>query len=244
MAFTVSLATGGHAFEISTDLADTNGAITVYRNVNGINFPVRGFTGVTDSLVTGYDVDFPQNTPFSYEVRSIDDPTVVLATAAGTTTGIDFGADWILGTADVTYGTNVIVSNMGPVTRPTKSEVLRVLRRRDAIVVTDRRWSEEFELTLATLNLVQRQLLEDILERYPTVTFSPRYPSLYGFDVAWHISVGDVTETRVSNLGYMPERLWTFSATKVVAPAEPRIETLSAEWIDPDFWAAGGFNLE
>ena len=225
------------ALAVSISGASSAARYTVYRIIDGFDpagpeprFCVRGMREVDPaSYTTCYDVDFPQGSTVAYKVRVVDGGTTVTSSASGTLPAIDLGADYILGTSSDAVGVPVIVSAMPSWDRPSKSTELKVIGRRDPVVLADRRQYPTFDLTLATLGSTNRQTMEDLVNRYPVLTFSPRDPVMAGQVTAIHVSVASAVEAPAGTNASI-ERLWTLRCSQVGAPYVPRCSSIPTGW--------------
>lgn len=240
---TATLHGSGRAVSLSVN-ADGAAFYTVYRIVGGFDpagpeprFCVRGMRNVASAdYTTCYDVDFPQNVALAYKVVTYDtDGSTVVATSAASSTisAIDLGYDYILGSSTDAIGVPVLVEPLDSWTRPTKSEVVKVRGRRDPVTITDRRQYPTFGLSVWTLGETARQDMEDTVNRYPVLTFSPRYPQDYmGQANAIHVTVADADE-QTPGRNDAVERRWVLSCSQVGAPYTPRCTTLPTAWTTP-----------
>ena len=232
---------GGHAVSLSVSAPGAAG-FTVYRTVDGNDygregrFNVRGFVNVAATSASGYDVDYPQNASIAYRVVAWDNNGNTATSAlSASISPMSYGGDVLIGNGATALRASIIVYQLASVAYTAKVEQVKVLGRRDPVAISDRRQYPTFDLTFHTFTFAEYQAVEDILYRFPVVTFSPQYPRWADSSTALHLSVADVEPLspnyrRSTTGGVLEERAWTIRAAQVAAPATPACTTLPVGW--------------
>lgn len=229
--------TGNRA--VSLTITDYGSATTyrVWREVNGVATPaadpryfVRGAIDQAVGSPTVIDVDFPQNSTVTYWASCTDGVTTQTSAESAAIGPIDLGADYIGAITAAADGVPVVVGQMDAVGYESRTEVVKVLNRRDPVAVSDLRAYPSFTLTVWSLTTAYRDALEGILVANPVILFSPRYPAWAGSKTAMYLAVTNVREVRASSLGGVVERKWELECAQVATPKVPVVSSLSTSW--------------
>lgn len=245
LAISATLNAGERAVDLAVTGA-TNGTLCTVRRLvsdDGVTyfdsggeprFYVRGWRNFDPAdFTTGIDVDFPQGAYLKYVVT--DGTTSATSAAVGP---IDLGADYLIGTGSTAVGIPVYVQQVPDQVHPAGSSVIKVLGRRDPIMVGDVRQYPRFDLVVWTVGGSNRAWLRSLLDAYPVVTFSPRNPRDMG-DIlsAYHLAVEDVRFWRPVTSDDACR--WTLSCSQVGAPTTTRATALnSSSTVGPNWNAA------
>ena len=218
----VTGATNGTLYSVRRQISE-NG--TDYVDSGGVpRYYVRGWRNFDPAdFTTGIDVDFPQNIYLKYTVQAVGGGASATSAAVGP---IDLGADFIISTGSTAVGVPVLVESVPEQVNHSQSSVMKVLGRRDPVVVGDFRQYPTFDLPIWTLGQNNRTYLRTLLDSYAVVTFSPRYPRDMGDIIcAYHVSVGDYTFKRPTTSD--APVLWTLPCSQVGAPSTTRTTALN-----------------
>ena len=127
--------------------------------------------------------------------------------------------DYIYGSGASPVPVEVYVTSLVDTSRPAPRSVLRVIDRAEPVIVSGVRSAAEIELKVVTLETTSKDALWLILNAGPVIRFVPANPVDYGVPSTMYLSVGDVTESRVSPNGAEDAREWTIPAIVVAKPA-------------------------
>jgi hypothetical protein len=184
-------------------------------NADGSVTGVRGAELVT--LVAGAwvgdDYEAPLDESFYYVATSTDRPGESLTSE--TYTMSSDGLTWLKHPGKPFLNMVITISQPPNWVRPVSQGIFDVLGRSTPVAVTMRRSAARGELTVATADEAQRLGLLSLLD-----DGSPLYlqtPAGYGVGNIY-ISVGELTEERVTRVGQTQERRWTLPATIVNRP--------------------------
>lgn len=161
----------------------------------------------------GDDFEAPLDEPFYYVATSTDRPGVSLLSA--TYNMPSNGATWLKHPGRPFLNTKVEVAQAPDWTRPVTQGVFDVLGRSAPIAVTMRRSSPRGDLTLNTTDDAGRAALLALLD-----DGSPLYlqtPDGNGVGSVY-VSVGEVTEARLTHIGTTQARRWTLPLTVIDRP--------------------------
>lgn len=205
---------------------------TIYRVTDDGSQAVRGYYQKTVSeTFNAADYEAPQNTSLQYFAR-VTDGVVTHDSAIITVVGVvDRGGDAVFNLSNpiATLAVNVVSDTEKRYSA--RRDVVEVMGRPDPVVVSDVRGMASGTLTLATLTDSDRIGLLSMLADGSLIAFSPRYPT-YGFRDVWYLSIGDVTERRVSPLGRKAERYFDLEYQRIAPPPADFIGPAFATWGD------------
>lgn len=105
---------------------------------------------------------------------------------------------------------------VGDLSHPATRTVNRVLKRSDAVAISQIRGDEETDVFVATDTIEQRDRLLQVLRSGRALLLrnpDPLYP-----ENNWYVSVGDVDETRPIPNHRVPTRVWTLPVVRVARP--------------------------
>jgi hypothetical protein len=117
---------------------------------------------------------------------------------------------------NVTLSKWVSLVGIDDLSHPANRTISRVLKRSDAVALSQIRGDEETDIFVATDTLDDREQLLDVLRSGRAILIrnpDPRYP-----ENNWYMSVGDVTEKRPILDHRRPERTWTLPVVRVARP--------------------------
>lgn len=110
----------------------------------------------------------------------------------------------------------VSLIGVGDLTHPSQRSVNRVLKRSDAVAISQIRGDEETDLYVATDTLADRTELLQVLRSGRALLLrnpDPRYP-----ENDWYLSIGDVDESRPIPNHRVPARTWKLPVVRVARP--------------------------
>jgi hypothetical protein len=106
-----------------------------------------------------------------------------------------------------------------------EQNIVKVLGRRDPIVVSNARQYPNGTLNLLTLTDEDRRTLVDMFRTTDVLGFSPHQPD-WGFDKVHYYAIGRVTETRPSPRPWEPARRWSLEVQQV-EPVRPELSIIT-----------------
>jgi hypothetical protein len=186
-----------------------------------------------NSLIAA-DYEAPQNTPISYYAVVSDGTQTRNSDLVTLSSEIDRGGDVVFGLTNPLAVQKVIVVSVPSLVSESRQDVVQVVGRRDAVVVSDVRSFPTGTLTLATLTDGERFGLYQLLNDGGLLAFSPHQPN-YGFSDVWYLAVGNVTERRISPIGHAPERYFDLEFRRVAPPPADFVGPAFRTW--GDLWS-------
>jgi hypothetical protein len=200
-------------------VAEVGSTATVYRQYGG-NQPevVRGALDVKvtrdEQLFIDYEV--PQDYEMTYWV--VSKAGEESADSAPKRIGpYNFGGDVIFDLADPKRGMVINVESLPTLQRQISRDVQRVWGRPDPVVISGVREMPTGTLNLLTLNLDERDNLLSIIQNGSTIAFAPHKRD-YGLPGLMYLAVGNVSESRVTNLARESTRRWALEVQEVTPP--------------------------
>lgn len=203
---------------VRLDVTDNGGltSTTITRlNPDGRTVPVRTFDG-NPALLSGgtallYDYEAPFSAPVSYS--SLESP-------ATTSAQVTLPSDrvWLIHPGVPELSMPVLVSAIGARSRKVQRAVHQPLGRATPVVQTDgARKAAEYVLSLLTMDDAERAALDALIADAGTLLLN--VPATKGWGVgAEYVSVGDITESRVTRFVGEPMRTWEMPCTVVDRP--------------------------
>lgn len=205
---------------------------TIYRVTPDGRQAVRGaFEETISGALNAADYEAPQNTTLTYFARVSDGTSTQESTLVTVAGMVDRGADCIFGLTNPLGIVPVNVVGIPELRSQGRQDVVQVIGRADPVVVSDIRAYPSGTLTIATLTDDERQDVNALLADGQVIAFSPRYTT-YGFSDIWYLSVGNVTEKRISPLGYLPERFIELEVQRVAPPPADFVGPAFQLWQD------------
>lgn len=201
--------------------------LTVYRvTPDGARTLVRGPAGLLDrapiaaDLMVIEDYEAPLGAPVSYDVE-IRDASTGAVTQRRSSPPVTIppppaGAVWLKDPANPQRNMMVALVQRGPDwTRAIERAEYRVRGRRNTVVISDVRGGLVGDLAIWTRSDAERLALHHLLDSGDTLLWQTA-PSYGVGDL--YVTVGDVTEARVSRLGTEPWRAWTLPLIEADMP--------------------------
>lgn len=205
---------------------------TIYRVTPDGTQAVRGaFNKTVAGALAAADYEAPQNTTLTYFARISDGVSTQESQPLTVDGQVSRGGDVIFGLTNPLATLPVTVEKVNDLLSESAQEVVKVVGRKDPIVVSDVRQYQSGSLSVFTLTPTDRQALLSVLESGAVIAFSPQYPD-YGFSDVWYLAVSRVTETRVSPIGSAPERRFTLEFQRVAAPPADFVGPAFRTWQD------------
>ena len=203
---------------------------TVYRLGESGATAVRGAYNI-EALGSAVVVDYeaPQGVPLRY-YASVTDGTQTRESVVVQATGqISRGGDVVFGLDNPLSWVPVHVVSFPQLKSDTRRSVINVAGRKDPVVVSDVRSMPSGTLTLATTDSGVRRDLSQLLETSSIIAFSPGDPT-YGFEDIWYLSVGSVSENRLTTIGSEQARTFTLEVQRVLPPPADFIGPALLTW--------------
>ena len=205
---------------------------TIFRVTPDGTQAVRGaFEEAVSGALNAADYEAPQNIALTYFARVSDGVSTKESALVAVSGVVDRGGDCIFGLTNPLGIVPVNVVGIPELRSPSRQEVVQVIGRVDPVVVSDVRVYPSGVLTLATLTDDEKHDVLALLADGQTIAFSPYSPD-YGFTDIWYLSVGNVTEKRVSALGNRPERFIECEFQRVAPPPADFIGPAFRLWQD------------
>lgn len=206
--------------------------VTIYRLTSDGSVAVRGaYQKEVSGSLNAADYEAPQNTTITYYATATDgvmtrdsDPVVLDGM-------MDRGGDVLFGMGNPLALIPVEVIAVGDMKAPIRQDVVRVVGRPDPVVVSDVRGFPAGTLTVATATDSERLALAALLADGGVVAFSP-HDGTFGFADVWYLSIGDVTERRVSSYGGQSDRFHDLPFQRVAPPPADFIGPAFTTWDD------------
>lgn len=184
---------------------DPDGRTSPVRTADGNALPLLGGVGLL------YDYEAPFGAAVSYS--SVESPAVV----SGSVT-VDSSQVWLVHPGIPVLSMPVMVSALGPRSHKVTRAVHYPMGRPTPVVQTDgARKSAEYLLTLLTTADDERAALADILSDTGPLLLNVPVSKGWGI-TAEYVSVGDITENRVTRFVGEPMRTWELPLTVVDRP--------------------------
>lgn len=197
------------ATAVTVTRIDPDGSVSTVKTADGnpLTLTVSGSSNV--GLL--YDYLMPLGSGITYST----------AEAPGTTSAeVIVGSEvvWLVHPGLPAISMPITVASLGARTYPTMRGVHRPMGRASAVVVTDgTRKAAEYDLSIYTADDGEREALSALLADSQALLLN--VPSSKGWGVTHEfISIGDVTETRVSRVAPISDRIWSMSVTVVDQP--------------------------
>ena len=166
---------------------------TIYRVTADGTQAVRGaFNKSVTGALAAADYEAPQNTPLTYFARISDGISTQESQPLTIEGEVDRGGDVIFGLTNPLASVPVTVEKVSDLMSESAQEVIKIVGRRDPIVVTDVRQFQTGSLSVFTLSAADREALLSVLESGAIIAFSPQYPN-FGFSDVWYLAVSRVT---------------------------------------------------
>lgn len=212
--------------------AEVGSKVTVYRQYG--DGPVETVRGAVDVTVTRpeqlfIDYELPQGYVVTYWVVATEGSESEKS-ATATIGPFNFGRDMIFDLGDPKRSMLIWVENFNQYKYGISRDVQRVWGRPDPVVVSGVREMPAGTLNLLTLNLDERANLLSIIGNGSTVGFSPQKP-IYGLPGVMYLAVGEVNESRVTDLARETTRRWALEVQQVAPPpAQYRFPDYGQTW--------------
>lgn len=199
--------------------ADPEDTVTIYRKYGtGAAEIVRGCEGVPmvrdEKVFIDYEV--PQGYTITYWVVAKNGEETAQSDNA-LAGPYNFGRDVLFDLADPRRGMRIYVENFTTLRHGISRDIQRVWGRPDPVVISGVREMPSGTLNLVTVTLAERENLLAIIQNGSTIAFSPLKPS-YGLDGVSYFAVGEVNESRVTDLAVEPTRRWSLDVQQVTPP--------------------------
>jgi hypothetical protein len=124
----------------------------------------------------------------------------------------------------------VSLASIGDLTHPAQRSGSRVLKRSDAIAISQIRGEAETDLYVMTDTFTERQALLDVTRSGRVLLLrnpDPRYP-----ESNWYVSIGDIRESRPIPDHRLAERIWQLPIVKVARPTGLIESSGGVTWAD------------
>ena len=210
---------------------------TLYRVTPSGPQAVRGFFEKSVfGAFNAADYEAPQQSTLTYFARVTDGVSTKDSPLVTVDGMVNRGGDVIFSLTNPLAYQQIVVVTAPSLRSPVKRDVVEVIGRPDPVVVSDVRRYASGTMTIATLSDSERTGLNNLLSSGGLIAFSPHKPE-YGFEDIWYLSIGDVTERRVTPLGYRPERYWDLEIQRVAPPPATFVGPAFVTW--QDVYSAG-----
>ena len=189
---------------------DPSGRSTPVRTTDGNPLTLSASGANQVGLV--YDYEAPYGLPVSYS--TVEDPATVSAQVT-----VDEARIWLIHPGVPELSQVITVVQFGARTRAAQRGVFRPMGRKYPVVHTDgQRKAPEFTLTLFTATLTELDALDALCSDMGDLLLN--VPAGKGFGIgAEYVSVGDLTESRITRFAGEPGRYWDLPCTVVDRPA-------------------------
>lgn len=186
-------------------------------DVTGHTYPVRTSDGdllpLSGGVATLWDYEAPYGTTSTYQVSATG------ATSGTDTALLDVSSVWLVHAGVPGQSMPIAVHTVPDLTRAVEQGVFRVIGRRDPVVVSGgARILPSGTLGVLTSTAAERRALDLLLDDASPLLLN--VPDSKGWELGpCYISVGDVTETRVSRFAGEPLRVWQLPFQVVGRPS-------------------------
>jgi len=200
-------------------VAEVGSTATVYRQYGSEPAEVvRGASNVpvTRSEQLFIDYEVPQDYEITYWVESQQGKDSALSDKKKIGP-YNFGGDVIFDLADPKRGMVINVESFPQMNHTISRDVQRVWGRPDPVVISGVREFPSGTLNVLTLTLEERANFLAIIQNGSSVAFAP-HKSVYGLPGLMYLAVGNVTESRVTELAREETRRWALEVQQVTPP--------------------------
>jgi hypothetical protein len=229
MSVTITYDSSLARIRISATAAGGTAYAVVDRSSNGIRWTVirgAGHLIPASGALTADDYEFPPGTPVTYRVRAYSAADVLLATeTAAATAAID--RPWLKSVSRPFLNRPMAVQGRTPaVSRKARAGVFEIKGRSLPVVVSEVRGPREWTLQVRTDTPADTRGLELLLASGDVlyVQVPPGYDLPGGY-----VTVGAVTQQRISALPGDLRSVWMLPMTEVAAPG-PDVVGYTATW--------------
>jgi hypothetical protein len=183
---------------------------------------VRGYAAASPAEVTPSttvfvrDYEAPIGRPLVYTVFTRATPTSAWVPQTPTSpVTLTSSRDWLVDLSRPTNSRPVLVESFAELDHEIPQAVLRILSRRDPVVVSDVAWTYAAQLVLLTLEPGDEERIRDTIGNGIPVLF--KTPPEHGVGNAY-LSIVDWKVQRVSRLASRPERRFLIDVVQVARP--------------------------